>query len=135
MAQMTPDEMLRLGMIMTPFNPVTGAALITAGTVDGQQTFEVQPDMLPKLLAGLERVRTKYEEAQNIAYDLASTVSPFGDDVTIETFREINKRAQGGENSLFDTSADMIKWIDDFKSAVEQAINDTERIDQANQVI
>ncbi|WP_019854625.1 hypothetical protein [Actinopolyspora mortivallis] len=131
--QMTPDEMLRLGKIMTPFNPTTGAALITAATVDGQQTFEVHPDMLPRLLAGLERVREKYKNAQDLAVELTYIHPPAYDEVTAQITKQIAQRAQGGENSLFDTATGMIRWVDEFRAAVQQAITDTQRIDEANQ--
>ncbi|PRW64702.1 hypothetical protein CEP50_03920 [Actinopolyspora mortivallis] len=131
---MSPEEMLRLGLIMTPFNPVTGAAMITAGTVDGNQTFEVHPDMLPRLLAGLDRVRDEYAQAQQLAQRLSYVQPPAYDEVTKQITKSIAQRAQGGENSLFDTAEGMIKWIDDFKAAVQQAITDTERVEEANRM-
>ncbi|WP_019852671.1 hypothetical protein [Actinopolyspora mortivallis] len=109
------------------------AALITAGTVDGQQTFEVHPDMLPHLLAGLERVREKYREALDLARDLSRVRPPAYDEVTTQITKRIIQRAQGGENRLFDTAEGMIRWVDEFKAAVQQAITDTQRIDEANQ--
>ncbi|WP_397528104.1 hypothetical protein [Saccharopolyspora sp. 5N102] len=59
---------------------------------------------------------------------------PFADDVTIEVFKRIGERAQGGEGSLYDTAAGMIKWIDSFKSAAKKAVEDHKRIDDGNRM-
>lgn len=126
--------MQAVGMAMTPFNPVTGAAMIAAGTVNGHQTFEIQPDQLPKVLAGLDEVREKYRQAQEVAQQLSNVMPPFADDVTVEAFKKISQRAQGGEGSLFDTASGMIAWIDGFKAAVQKAIEDHQRIDEENRM-
>ncbi|MER7009876.1 hypothetical protein ABT324_00410 [Saccharopolyspora sp. NPDC000359] len=126
--------MQAVGMAMTPFNPVTGAAMIAAGTVNGHQTFEIQPDQLPKVLAGLDEVRAKYVEAQKVARQLSNVIPPFADDVTVAAFKKINERAQGGEGCLYDTAQGMIDWIDGFKAAVQKAIEDHQRIDEENRM-
>ncbi|MGI8308495.1 hypothetical protein [Saccharopolyspora hattusasensis] len=134
---MSPQQaaaMQAVGMAMTPFNPVTGAAMIAAGTVNGHQTFEIQPDQLPRVLAGLDEVRAKYVEAQRLARQLSNVTPPFADDVTVEAFKKISERAQGGEGCLFDTAQGMIDWIEGFKAAVQQAIEDHQRIDDDNRM-
>lgn len=132
--EMSPEMLRQVGAAITPFNPVTGAAMLTVGTVHGQKTFEVQPDMLPKLLDGLDRVRGKYQNAQDLAVNLSNVQPPAWDDVTKHVTKGITQRAQGGENSLFDTAEGMIKWIDDFKTAVKQAIRDYENTDEDNRM-
>ncbi|MDR7302853.1 hypothetical protein [Haloactinomyces albus] len=133
--EMSPAEMRIVGQAVTPFNPVTGAAMITAGTVHGQTTFEVQPDMLPRLLSGLDRVRGKYREALRLSRNLSNIAPPAWDEVTKQVTRNITQRASGGPNSLEDTATGMIKWVDDFKAAVQQAITDTQRVDEANRMV
>ncbi|MFI0465975.1 hypothetical protein ACH347_18025 [Saccharopolyspora sp. 5N102] len=54
--------------------------------------------------------------------------------MTIEVFKRIGERAQGGEGSLYDTAAGMIKWIDSFKSAAKKAVEDHKRIDDGNRM-
>ncbi|WP_245556159.1 hypothetical protein [Actinopolyspora mortivallis] len=54
--------------------------------------------------------------------------------MTAQITRSIAQRAQGGENSLFDTAEGVIKWVDDFKAAVQQAITDTQRVEEANRM-
>lgn len=120
--------------ITTTFNPATGAAMFTSGTVNGQTTFEVQPEMLPRLKAGLDRVRVKYEEAQGLGTDLGAVLPPAWDEVTKQVTKNIAQLAQGGENSLFDHATSMIEWVDSFRTAVEQAIIDAERVDEANRM-
>lgn len=126
--------MQAVGMAMTPFNLVTGAAMIAACTVNGHQTFEIQPDQLPRVLAGLDEVRAKYEHAQRLAQRLSNVTPPFADDVTVDAFRRISQRAQGGEGSLFDTAQGMIDWTDGFKAAVQKAIDDHQGIDEENRM-
>ncbi|MGW1682615.1 hypothetical protein [Saccharopolyspora sp. NPDC002376] len=121
-------------LAVTPFNAVTGAAMIAVGTATGRQTFEVQPDKLPTLLAGLDEVRAKYVEAQKVARQLSNVMPPFADDVTVAAFKKISERAQGGEGSLFDTATAMIAWIDGFQAAVQKAIEDHQRIDEENRM-
>ncbi|MBB5159615.1 hypothetical protein [Saccharopolyspora phatthalungensis] len=122
------------GMAMTPFNPVTGAAMIAAGTVSGHQTFHIQPDQLPRVLAGLDEVLAKYELAREQAAQLANVTPPFGDDVTVAAFKKISERAQGGEGCLYDTAQGMIDWVNGFKAAVQKAIEDHQRIDEENRM-
>ncbi|QIZ34297.1 hypothetical protein [Saccharopolyspora sp. ASAGF58] len=99
-------------------------------SVNGHQTFYVDLDRAPELLAELEGVREKYVEAQDMAQELRSIMPPFGDDVTVEVFKKLGKRAQGGEGSLYDTAQGMIDWIDGFKAAVQKAIDEHKRIDE-----
>ncbi|MBA8827032.1 hypothetical protein FHX42_004416 [Saccharopolyspora lacisalsi] len=131
---MTPQQMYAAGAVLTPFNPATGSAMIMASTANGQSSFEVRPEMLPKLQAGLDRVRTKYEEAQRLSDGLSNVAPPAWDEVTKQVTRNITQRASGGENSLFDTAQGMIDWVDEFKAAVEQAITDYQRVDEANRM-
>ncbi|PKW15906.1 hypothetical protein [Saccharopolyspora spinosa] len=134
---MSPQQgaaMQAAGMVMTPFNPVTGAAMIAAGTVSGHQTFEIQPEQLPRVLAGLDEVRGKYVEAQRLAVQLSAVTPPFADDTTVAAFKKIRERAQGGEGCLYDTAQGMIDWVDGFKAAVQKAIEDHQRIDDENRM-
>jgi hypothetical protein len=121
-------------MAMTSFNPATGAAMIAAGTVNGHQTFHIQPDQLPRVLAGLDEVRAKYEYAQRMAAQLSNVTPPFGDDVTVAAFKKISERAQGGEGCLYDTAQGMIDWVNGFKATVQKAIEDHQRIDEENRM-
>ncbi|PKW19240.1 hypothetical protein [Saccharopolyspora spinosa] len=98
-------------------------------SVSGHQALYVDLDRAPELLAELDGVREKYEAAQDVAYELSRIMPPFGDDVTVEVFRQLGERAQGGERSLFDTAQGMIDWIDGFKAAVQKAIDEHKRID------
>lgn len=103
-------------------------------SVNGHQTFYVDLDRAPELLAELDGVRAKYEEAQKAAYDLSRIMPPFGDDVTVQVFKKLGERAQGGEGSLYDTAQGMIDWIDGFKAAVQKAIDEHKRIDDENRM-
>lgn len=131
---MTPQQMYAVGAITTPFNPVTGAAMLMGGTVHGQASFEVDPAMLPRLQAGLDRVRDKYAHAQELARDLSNVTPPAWDEVTKQVTKNITQRASGGENSLNETAQGMIEWVDGFKAAVEQAMKDYQHVDEANRM-
>lgn len=105
------------------------------GLTDGagnQQSFEVQPDKLPQLMAGLDEVRGHYEAAQLKARELSTTMPPFGDDTTVAVTKKICERAEGGEGSLTDTAQSMVDWVDGFKAAVQAAIQEHQRIDEEN---
>ncbi|KAA5825880.1 hypothetical protein ABT337_24915 [Saccharopolyspora hirsuta] len=114
------------------FHPVTGAALIEAGTSFGNRTFHIQPDQLPKVLAGLDEVRAAYVAAQDRVTLLAQVVPPFADEVTVNAVSRIRERARGGEGSLYDTAEGLLNWVDNFKEAVRAAIADHQRIDEEN---
>ncbi|PKW19246.1 hypothetical protein [Saccharopolyspora spinosa] len=103
-------------------------------SVSGHQAFYVDFDRAPELLAELDGVREKYEVARDIATQLANITPPFVDDVTVEVFRKLGERAQGGEGSLYDTAQGMIQWIIDFQAAVQKAIDEHKRIDEENRM-
>ncbi|MER7077652.1 hypothetical protein SAMN02982929_06939 [Saccharopolyspora kobensis] len=116
----------------TFFHPATGAALIQAGTSFGNHTFHIRPDELPRVLAGLDKVRDAYVVAQDRATMLAQVVPPFADEVTMNAVARIRERARGGEGSLYDTARGLMDWVDEFKKAVQKAIVDHQRIDEEN---
>ncbi|MBB5155462.1 hypothetical protein [Saccharopolyspora phatthalungensis] len=103
-------------------------------SVNGHTTFHVDLDRAPELLAELDGVRAKYEAAQDVAAELGRITPPFADDVTVTAFKRLSERAQGGEGSLYDTAEGMIKWIDDFKAAVQKAFDEHKRIDNDNRM-
>ncbi|MGW3471130.1 hypothetical protein ACWDKQ_22335 [Saccharopolyspora sp. NPDC000995] len=103
-------------------------------SVNGRQTIRVDLDRAPELLAELDRVREKYVAAQFEANRLANIMPPFGDDVTVEVFKKLGERAQGGEGSLYDSAQGKIEWIDGFKAAVQKALDEHKRIDDENRM-
>lgn len=103
-------------------------------TVNGQQGFRIDLDRAPELLKELDGVREKYRKARDLAQELSWVTPPFADDVTIQVFKKLGQRAQGGEGSLYDTASGMIKWIDDFKAAIQKAIDEHKRIDDENRM-
>jgi hypothetical protein len=103
-------------------------------SVNGHRTFYVDLDRAPEFLAELDGVRAKYVEARDMAQQLALVTPPFADDVTVQVFKKLGERAQGGEGSLYDNAEGMIKWIDDFKAAVQKAIDEHKRIDDENRM-
>ncbi|WP_190821875.1 hypothetical protein [Saccharopolyspora pogona] len=103
-------------------------------SVNGRQTFYVDLDRAPELLAELDGVRAKYEEARKTAAELGNIMPPFADDVTVEVFKKLGERAQGGEGCLYDTAQGMIQWIDDFKAAIQKTIDEHKRIDEENRM-
>ncbi|MDA3648721.1 hypothetical protein LZ318_10440 [Saccharopolyspora indica] len=120
--------------VLTPFDLVSGAALIAVGTYAGTETFHIQPEQLPKVLAGLDEVRAKFEFARDQAMRLANFRAPADDDVTMSAAQKIRERAHGGEGSLFDTAEALIVWIEAFEKAVQAAIRDHQRIDEDNRM-
>ncbi|MER7014735.1 hypothetical protein ABT324_25185 [Saccharopolyspora sp. NPDC000359] len=118
--------MLAAGTALTPFHPLTGAALI----MTGPQTFHIQPDQLPKVLTGLDEVHAKYQFARDEALRLSGVAAPFKDDATIDVIKRICARAQGGEGNLFEFAQSLMDWVDAFKDAVRRAIEDYQRIDE-----
>ncbi|MGW1679277.1 hypothetical protein [Saccharopolyspora sp. NPDC002376] len=114
------------GEDLTSFHPLTGAALIESGT----QTFHIQPDRLPRVLAGLDEVLAKYENIYNMALRLSSAGPPFLDDVTVNEIKRIRERARGGDGSLSDFARGMADWVMGFQDAVQRAVQDHQRIDE-----
>ncbi|MEU5845570.1 hypothetical protein [Saccharopolyspora shandongensis] len=100
-----------------------------AENVNGHTKFRVDLDRAPELLAELDAVREKYLKAQDVASELATVTPPFGDEVTVDVFKKISRRAQDGAGSLFHTAQGMVGWIDGFKAAVQKAIDEHKRID------
>ncbi|MER5388543.1 hypothetical protein [Saccharopolyspora sp. NPDC002686] len=111
---------------LTSFHPLTGAALIESGA----QTFHIQPDQLPRVLAGLDEVRAKYEDVYNAASRLSVTGPPFWDDATVNEIKRICQRARGGEGNLHDFARGLADWVLGFRDAVQRAIQDHQRIDE-----
>ncbi|GAA4860519.1 hypothetical protein [Saccharopolyspora rosea] len=102
--------------------------------VRGHSAFYVDLDRASELLAELDEVRAKYETARERAAELGNIPSPFGDEVTVDVFRKIGERAQGGEGSLYETADGMARWIADFKDAVQKSIDEHKRIDDGNRM-
>ncbi|GAA4611112.1 hypothetical protein [Saccharopolyspora hordei] len=103
-------------------------------SVNGRTSIRVDLDRAPELLAELDRVREKYVKARDVATQLATIMPPFGDDVTVEVFKKLGERAQGGEGSLYDSAQGKIDWIDGFKAAVQKALDEHKRIDDENRM-
>lgn len=103
-------------------------------SVNGRPTMRVDLDRAPELLAELDRVREKYVKAREAALELSRIMPPFGDDVTVEVFKKLGERAQGGEGSLYDSAQGKIDWIDGFKAAVQKALDEHKRIDDENRM-
>ncbi|RKT81963.1 hypothetical protein SAMN05421805_12675 [Saccharopolyspora antimicrobica] len=120
--------------VLTPFDPVSGAALIAVGTYAGAETFHIQPEQLPKVLAGLDEVRAKYEFARDKAAQLGNFPAPAVDDVTTRAVQKFCERASGAEGSLFTTAEALIAWVEAFEKAVQAAIRDHQRIDEDNRM-
>lgn len=100
----------------------------------GGKSFEIQPDQLPKVLAGLDEVRAKFAEAREGAAELANTAPPFTDDVTMNVAKRIAEQAGGADGSLVKTTEGMIKWVENFRDTVKKAIEDHQRIDDENRM-
>lgn len=131
-----PAQATGFGAAMkTGFNPDNGRAVIGSdGAVNGHSKFEIDPDQLPQVRAGLDEVREKYLHAQEAAVQLSQVTPPFADNVTINVVRQISERAEGGDGNLYDTAEAMVQWVDEFQAAVDQAIADHRRIDDENRM-